>query len=394
MPHRPHQYFLAAQRGYLSTLQTLEPLFKKGQAYTVETLCGAVLGNDMGIITWVMSLKLSRRGMERVVYTAAQVGNLALLKYLEAQHLMIDCDAALYAAQFGHVHVLQWLWDKGLVLLDNPSLFERASVHRTSHALRWLVHKNNSYLRYAALCLESAIMAGSYHVYAFVATRVPTLNVWGYNWEHRRLSRESFRIIRNAYDRHHNPELFRDVLRRVGTDAARLGCYNTVEWLLRTTDDATCRYNIVEGATSGGHVHILYAVEQYIHSRCALRPEPLGNIAVRSGSLEMVQFIWREMGPAAFDDGVWHGTCSHAAKNGDLPILEWLCSKGQRRTGSFLYVSIMLAYYEQHWHIVNWMLRNDEGELQLLRESINKRRLDNEPDWLRTLIDEVGSQPM
>ena len=103
-------------------------------------------------------------------------------------------------------------------------------------------------------------------------------------------------------------------------------------------------------------------------------------MAVQSGNLETVQFVWEANGAAAFSDEA----CWMAAGGGNLAVLKWLRSQGQRWTPH----TILPAYHEGYWNVVGWILNHDDGTQRRELEKVYPKPLGRwqdraEPDWLR-----------
>lgn len=401
MRRKPHHYFHAAYCGELATLQScVETLQKRSQSharsarrqndFVVQALCGAVEGNRMDVLQWILRVcQPSRRlyDMERVTNAAAKRGNVPMLQFLRKHHFPFDKKAALLAAQFGHVDALEWLaCNTDVTQMVEYELSVWSCSAGTTGALLWTLTETNAVLM-VRQCLYASILAGSYDVYCLITERygsAQTADIWvSVNWSRVELTLKSLDILKHAYAKHPYVGFWASapgLLRRASEVAARSGCSATVEWLLDVAAGLDWVWrdvarNAVRGAARGGHAPVLrllfdrYRSSIEFCSICDFHGGGLGAIAVQSGDLETVRCVFEEC-----ESGPFHHAPYYAARFGYLDILEWL---GRLQVfESNMARAVVVAWGYKQWHVVNWILtqpRWREGALKLLQGDMWKR---------------------
>jgi Ankyrin repeats (many copies) len=264
---------------------------------------------------------------------AALRGDLELIKWattisrLDYSHLI-----SLYAADGGHLAILEWMKDNYNDGWRNNDILERSAEGGHFEVLKWLF-SNNVGTSYNIMI--KGVLGGNVEMMEWLIQRgyqfVKYEDDYYCSYAAMNGHIEMLKWLRN-----NAISWSRDTC----GSAAKYGHLDTLKWLRQNGcpwDEQTCH-----AAAARGHLEIL----QWARANGCPWNEDTANKA--KSHLNILKWI--------VDNGcpVNNGLCDYAAGQGNLELLQWLRSKGC----PWDYYTIKYAQDRQHFNVVSWALDN------------------------------------
>lgn len=324
--------------------------YQKGCKISEYTTDEAAINGHLEILQWAMS-----KGSEWYEGTASEAsgnGHLHILQYALANNCDICHETLEYAsihghldiieftlanntdeewgaeisnlaASNGHLHIINWAWEKGYDL--SPNMCERAALNRHYHILTWTEDK-----RLISKC----------STYATTATIAKNGDLFILQWAVEKGFQTSDLIL---------------------FCAAEGGHLDVFTWAFPRTQLPSLLEEMFLVAIRNGHVEM----SQFLHS-CFLSPFPYHIVleiqnksteAAADGKLRILEWIEYQLGYAFLN---FVDISINAAVNGHLHILKW--SKPRIAPigfdGNWTEKVCDLSATKGHWHVLEWAITN------------------------------------
>ena len=319
----------AARAGQLSLLQwAIECHVKGGGTNPLnEDLCTyAARGGHLHVLEW-----LRERGCRWNEYAcayAARGGHLHVVEWLREMGCPCDHTTISYAALAGNIHVMEWLHEKdGRRLHPLPCDFAAKGGHLPS--LQWLRHREYSL---APSCLLAAASKGHAEVVRWLWTaqgiEIPYESLAA---AARCGSKETIEALREG-----GAIWFADVT----LAAAQGGHMKLLRWLCESQCDVgpgTCAV-----LAQCNNVAML---EYLRENRCSW-DEDTTNAAAEAGHLALLKWVTARGCPWSEE------TCASAAYGGHLEVLQWLREQGCPWSND----TTSKATQQGHFHVLKWAI--------------------------------------
>ncbi|RLN70902.1 hypothetical protein BBJ28_00017974, partial [Nothophytophthora sp. Chile5] len=299
---------IAATSGDFAAVQTLVETFPT----VVYNLSAAVKAGHLDIVRWLQrNARCECKGSAKD--DAAKNGDLGMVQFLQ-EHFLRAMPSAFqtnWAAERGHLAVVQWLHDNHMVhpLGCTTYAMNRAASNGHLEMVQWLhEHRKEGCTTEA---MDTAAEFGHLHIV---------------QWLHDHRSEGCTSL---AMDR-----------------AARSGHLNVVQWLHEHRTEG-CTTDAMDSAAEGNHMETVQWLHENRGEGCTTRA--MDN-AARTGNLEMVQYLHENRA-----EGCTHVAMDQAARNGFLEVVQFL---HQNRTEGCSHEAMDGAAAENQLEMVKWLHGN------------------------------------